>query len=166
MSFLGTDTKVKSASLVDKNQEQMLNMITQGIQGKGPLAQLFGGFNEGTFQQQFKEGVTNPALKDFQENVLPMLQEKFISGNQVGGSGQKQGFNKAGVDLQSKLAELMYGARNTEKNQLNQNAIAGLGIGVNKQTKENVVIPGQEGWGVGLAKAGIGAAGQIFKAGA
>lgn len=142
--------KSKNKQLGTKTPEQMelLKLITDGLStGEGALADIFGGFN----QDEFDQGVTQPALKNFQENILPSIMEKFNAGGQVGGSGQQRASNKAGVDLQSKLAELMYQAQNQQK----QNKIQGVNTALETQTFENVHKPATQGALQGLIN-GVG----------
>lgn len=152
--LFGKKPKVKQAKTLDASQQQLLDLINQGItSGEGPLKDLFGVFNE----QAFDTGVSQPALKNFKENILPLLQEKFISGNQVGGSGQREAFGKAGTDLQSQLAQLMYQAQQQQQ----QNRLSGINTALGTKTFENLYKPGNEGLFQGVSKAfaqGLGTA--------
>lgn len=135
--LLGGQDKTKQLSLMTPEQKELMKLLQQGVTGQGgPFSEL-GGFNEESFQK----GVVNPALKNFQDNILPMLQEKFISGNQVGGSGMQRGFQKAGVDLQSELAKLMYQA---QQDQLKNRLSAAQGI-TGQRAVENIYQQGNMG---------------------
>ena len=143
--LFGGKDKVKKASVLDKDQEELLALIKQGLtSGEGPFSDIFGKFNE----QEFEQGVTQPALKNFQENILPQLQEKFIAGNQVLGSGMRNAQLKAGTDLQSKLAELMYGAQQQQK----QNRAGGIQQALGTKAFENIYQQGKEGVVPGVLK--------------
>jgi hypothetical protein len=136
--LFGTEGKVKKATTMTRDQEKLLALITQGLKsGKGPFADLFGEFDQGAFE----EGVSKPLLQQFQEETLPQLQEKFIAGNQVLGSGMRRGQLKAATDLQTKLAQLMYEAKNQHK----QNRMAGLNTALGTQAFENIYDPGKTG---------------------
>lgn len=124
--------KITQATLLSPEQQQLMSLIVEGLtKGEGALKDIFGGFDK----ESFSEGVEKPALKNFQENILPMLNEKFIAGNQVGGSGMMRAQNKAGVDLQSELAKLMYGAQQ----EAGKNKMVGLQALLGKQPFENIV---------------------------
>ncbi len=126
------NTKVTKATLKTPEQTQLMKLITNALtSGAGPLSDIFGGFNEGEFQK----GVAQPAMKNFTENILPQLQEQYISRNQVGGSGQARAKLKAGTDLQSQLDQLRYGAQEQQK----QNRISGVQNAVGQNTFENIV---------------------------
>lgn len=149
----GTKGKVSQKSTLTPEQQQLMALINQGLtSGEGPFGQLFGDFDKGAFE----EGVKKPALKDFQENILPQLQEKFIAGNQVLGSGMRRGQLKAGVDLQDKLAQLMYGAQKDQS----QNKLAGIQSLLGKQGVENIYKPGTKGAGQGILEGFAQGAGQ------
>lgn len=139
--------KGKSKQLDTKTPEQqaLLKLITESLSGgDNALSDLFGEFD----QEGFNEGVSKPALKQFQEEILPMIQEKFIAGNQVLGSGLQRAQTKGASDLQSKLAELMYGAQNQQK----QNRMQGLNTALGTNTFENTYKPGTDGAVQGLVK--------------
>jgi len=153
-SFLfGTKGKAESLNTLTPEQKQLMELINQGLtSGEGPFGELFGNFN----QQKFQEGVANPAMKNFQEEILPQLQEKFIAGNQVLGSGMRRGQLKAGVDLQDKLAQLMYGAQKDQA----QNKLAGLQTVMGTKGIENIYKPGTKGTVQGMAEGFAQGAGQ------
>jgi len=157
-SFLfGTKGKAKQLSTLTPEQQQLMSLINQGLtSGEGPFGELFGNFD----QSKFQEGVVNPAMKNFQEEILPQLQEKFIAGNQVLGSGMRRGQLKAGVDLQDKLAQLMYGAQKDQS----QNKLAGLQALLGTKGVENIYQPGTKGTLQGMAEGFAQGAGQMAAA--
>lgn len=136
--LFGKKSKVKTQDLRTDEQKMLQSLIEEGLtKGTGPFADIFGEFDENAFQ----EGVANPALKNFQENVLPQIQEQFIAGNAVQGSGLQRAQMKGATDLQSKLAELMYGAQQKQK----ENKLSGLGL-INQATgKQSYVKEGSKG---------------------
>ena len=122
---------------MDAGQQQLLDLINEGIsKGTGPLAEMFNFSPE-----KFKEGVSNPIMKQFQEDILPQLQHKFINNNNLLGSSFQKAQAKAGTDLQSKLAALMYEAQN----QKDQQKLSGIQTALGKQTVENQHQPGTGG---------------------
>ncbi len=144
-ALFGTKGKTKALSTQTPEQEQLLKLITEGItSGEGPLKDIFGQFDPAAFEA----GVSKPALQQFQDEILPLLQEKFIGGNQVGGSGMARAGAKAATDLQSKLAELMYNAQNQQK----QNKMQGINTALGTRATENIYKPGTEGLVQGAVK--------------
>jgi hypothetical protein len=67
------------------------NQYDQGLLGQGPEA--FQNFSE-------------PYLQQFQEQVLPMIAERFAGGGALSSSGFGQALGGAGAGLQSQLAQL------------------------------------------------------------
>lgn len=136
--LFGKKSKVKTQDLRTEEQKMLQELINEGLtKGTGPLADLFGAFDE----EAFKKGVSDPALKNFTENILPQIQEQFIAGNAVQGSGLQRAQVKGATDLQSKLAELMYGAMQKQ----NENRLGGLGLINSAQGKQSYVKEGSKG---------------------
>ncbi len=149
--LFGSKGKAKQLDTLTPEQKELMALISEGLtKGEGAFGELFGDFDP----KAFEEGVQQPALKNFQENILPMIQEKFIAGNQVLGSGMRRAQQKAGVDLQSELAKLMYEAQQKQ----GQNKLAGLQTALGTKGFENIYKPGTEGALQGLLKG----AGQSF----
>ena len=144
-ALLGSKGKIKKQNLLTPEQQQLMALIQEGLtSGEGALGDIFGAFDEKSFQK----GVSEPALKNFQENILPQLQEKFIAGNQVAGSGMRRGQLKATTDLQSRLAELMYDAQQNQK----QGRLSGLQTLLGTKGFENIYKPGTTGALQGFAQ--------------
>ena len=136
--LFGKKSKVKTQDLRTDEQKMLQELINEGqTKGTGPFADIFGDFNE----DAFKKGVSDPALKNFTENVLPQIHEQFISANSAQSSGLQRAQVKGATDLQSKLAELMYGAQQQQK----QNQLSGLGLINNAQGKQSYVKEGSKG---------------------
>jgi hypothetical protein len=153
--LFGTKDKIKKAGTLTPEQEQLMKLITEGLtKGTGSFGDIFGKFNP----EEFQKGVAEPAMKNFQENILPQIQEKFIAGNQVLGSGFRNAQLKAGKDLQSDLANLMYQAQGQQK----QNKLAGIQTQMGTRGFENLYKQGKTGavqsflnaTGEGIGKAG------------
>ncbi len=143
--LFGKKGKSKKLDTQTPEQQALLKMITDSLAGgDNALSDIFGGFNK----QEFDQGVAQPALKQFQDEILPMIQEKFIAGNQVLGSGLQRAQLKAGGDLQAQLAKLMYEAQQQGK----QNKIAGVNTATGTKAFENVYQPGTEGAVQGFIK--------------
>jgi len=136
--LFGTKDKNEQLSTLTPEQQQLMSLINEGLTtGEGPFGELFGNFDP----KAFEEGVSKPALKQFQEDILPAVQEKFIEGNQSRGSGIQRGSLKAGVDLQDKLAQLMYTAQQDQS----KNRLQGLQTMLSTKGFENLYKPGDQG---------------------
>lgn len=136
--LFGKKDKIKKAGTLTPEQEQLMELINEGLtKGTGAFGGLFGDFDKGAFD----EGVTKPAMQNFQENILPQIQEKFIAGNQVLGSGMRRGQLKAAGDLQTQLASLMYQAQQDQQ----KNKLAGLQTQLGTKGFENIYKQGTTG---------------------
>lgn len=163
--WTGSKGKVKTAKATSPLQDQLLELIRQGLEtGEGPFADIFGKFDENAFNQ----GVRNPAVKNLKENTLPGILEKYVGGGQRGGSALRNSLTKAGTDLESQLAGLMYQGQQQQQ----QNKLQGLGLGLGTKQVDNLYQPGTEGAlqgfvrgaAPGLAKAGGGLINSAVKA--
>ena len=156
--LFGTKDKVKQLPTINPLQEELINLIKEGLtSGEGPFGKLFGDFD----QEGFDKGVTQPALKNFEENILPMLQEKFIANNQIGGSGFNRAKLKAGTDLQDKLAQLMYQAQQDQQ----KNKLTGIQDILGTKTFENLYKTRDKGAIEGLIQGAAPGLGQAFGTG-
>lgn len=151
--LFGKKAKNKQLDLQTKDQKVMQKLIQQGLtKDKGPLADLFGSFDEAAF----KQGVTDPSIKEFQEKILPQLQEQFINSGQTLSTGFGKAQLQAGNDLQSKLAQLMYQAREGQK----QNRIGGVNTALGTKGFENLYRKETSGAVQGFANAAAESAGK------
>lgn len=136
--LFGKSPKMKNVSTLNPQQQELMGLITQGLKsGTGAFGDLFGSFNE----KRFQEGVTNPALKNFKENILPVIQEKFIGQGALRSSGFQNATSKAGSDLQAQLAQLMYQAQQ----QQGQNQLQGIQTALQPQ-QQQLSFPGTRGF--------------------
>lgn len=143
--LFGKKEKKKVLPTLSPGQMELMSLITEGLKtGQGPLKDILGQFN----MEEFQKGVSQPALKQFEEQIMPQLQEKFIGRNQALSSGFQNAATKAGADLQSQLASLLYQAQQSQK----QNRLSGLGSALGTRTIENVIRGGTEGLIPGMAK--------------
>lgn len=134
----GKKGKIKQATTLTPDQEELMKLIKQGLEsGEGAFGDIFGEFDK----EAFEEGVSTPALKQFQADILPQIQEKFIAGNQALGSGMRRAQMKGATDLQDKLAQLMYQAKQDQQ----KNKLAGLQTALGVKGFENVYKPGMKG---------------------
>jgi hypothetical protein len=153
----GTKDEVKQIGNLTPEQEQLMSLINEGLtSGEGPFGELFGNFD----QDKFDKGVANPAIKNFQEQILPQLQEKFLGGGGAQGSGFRRASLKAGVDLQDKLAQLMYTAQQDQ----GKNKLSGIQTALGVKGFENLYKPGDPGLLNGFLQGASKGAGQAVSA--
>lgn len=142
--LFGKKDRVKQRSLKTTEQQDLAGLMQEALtKGTGPFADIFGGFNE----QAFNKGVVEPTLAQYKNKVLPQILERFVGGNQSGGSGMFKGLiSGAGgmpgaADLQAQLAQLMYEAQNKQQ----QNRIQGAQNLLGQQMFENEYQKGHPG---------------------
>ncbi len=156
-SSTGQRPSNKQLSTQTKEQREMAKLIQMAIKdGKGPLADLLKGFD----MDAFNEGVSKPALQNFTDNILPQLQEKFIGSGQAGSPGAAREIGKAGQNLQSTLANLLFNAQQADKTGKNNNLLSLLQLHQNPAS-ENVHTPGHSGIAPSVFKAGAGITGDL-----
>jgi hypothetical protein len=142
-ALFGKKGKVRQKSTLSPIQQELEGLLSEGIKtGEGALGDLFA-FNE----QNFQEGVSKPAIEQFQNEVLPGILEKFAGQGSMG-SGLRRNVLKAGQGLQSNLAQLRYQAQQ----QGQQNKLQGVNTLLGKNSIENIYKPGSEGLVQGAVK--------------
>lgn len=103
--------KPKKISTLDKTQQGIYNQYAQGINGQGPMADLFG-FNPDQTRDLFNRNIAQPAYEQFQEEVIPGITGQFRGGNLQNSSYLGGALAKAGTNVQrnldTQLANAMY----------------------------------------------------------
>ncbi len=94
--------KKKKISTLDKNQTDLYDKYTQGINGKGDFAGLFN-FDSKSASDLFTKTTAQPAYKNFKENVIPGITGQFRGGNLQNSSYLAGALSKAGTDVQTNL---------------------------------------------------------------
>lgn len=127
--FMGFEPKLKQLQNYTPQQQNVLNMINQMVQGGNEdalnwLQSLFSD-EEGAF-----EDFERPAMEQFNEQIVPNILERFRGGGSKNSSGLQQTLGQAARGLSTNLSAQRAGLR--------QNAINALqnysNIGLNKQT--------------------------------
>lgn len=146
----GKSPKIKQQSLQTPEQKEIAKLIADAIKtGQGPLTDLFKGFDMG----QFEEGVSKPALQNFQDNILPLLQEKFSASGYQGTPTAARELGKAGSSLQNELSKLLYQSQLDSQKMKSGNLLDLLRLH-QQPSVENVATQGNPGLGPSFAKIG------------
>lgn len=84
-------------------------------------------FNPSQYEQMFQTGIVNPALRDYEQRVLPMIHSRFTTPSGTYGSALDQALNRSAMDLNQDLASLRAGFVQRGQEQFeNQKANAAL----------------------------------------
>jgi hypothetical protein len=118
--FAGKGTKEKQIQPQrEPFQRELIDQLLQGLQGQGPLANLFQA-DAGAFQQ----GVVDPLLQQFQTQTAPGIQQKFIQSGQQRGTPLESSLARAGLDVQGQINQqflpFQQGAQNRQQEAIKQ----------------------------------------------
>lgn len=102
-TLMGSEAKqVGQAQLMTPKQQKFLNMILGGTgnQSMDALGNLLQGYDEDMFQQ----GVVDPSMREYQNQILPSIQQRFVDANAGSSSALNQALTQSAGDLTSVLA--------------------------------------------------------------
>ena len=129
-------------------QQQAINFFggqgfNQGLQNLGQANQFFGGqvnqqFNPAQVAQEFQVDTANPALRNFQQNIVPGISERFAGRNALRSGAFGRNLAEAGGNLQANLAAQLGRRQVGERTRLNQNQFAGA-----QGLQQNALLPQQ-----------------------
>lgn len=135
--LMGTPARIEAMPTMSKEQQSLFsNLLSQlgPIQGQGMeyLSKILGGDTE-AFEK--------PLMRQFEEQTIPSLAERFSGMDAMGSSAFKQSLGQAGAGLSENLGAL--------RGQLQQGALGQLaqllGMGTQTPTFQYQQIPGTEG---------------------
>lgn len=117
-TFLGEEAKqTGQANLMGPEQLQYLQSILGGLgpQALGAYQNLLGGYSEDLFQK----GVVQPAMQNYEQQVLPAIQQRFVDANSGSSSALNQALTQSAGDLENTLAgQRLQLQQNASQNQL------------------------------------------------
>lgn len=151
-SLLGTPGRIENVPTMSGEQSQLFAQLLQGLGGQGgqggPLQAGLGnlmGLLSG--DQSALEAFQAPAIRQFEEQTVPGIAERFSSmgAGAQGSSAFGQQLGAAGAGLAENLSAQRSGLQSQALSQLSSL----LGLGVQTPTFQSMQIPGQEG---GLSK--------------
>jgi hypothetical protein len=100
--FSGGKKKKKKMSTLDKKQKQLYGDVNQGLYGEGPFKDLYNWDAEG-YNNVFDQTVQRPALRNFQENIIPQITGQFRGNNLMNSSYTGEALSRAGRNVQENL---------------------------------------------------------------
>lgn len=142
--LFGSKDKVKKMNNLNTGQENILDQILAGLMGQGgPFAGMFGEFDPTATTNMFEQGVAAPAMRNFQQRVIPSIMQSFA--DQGASSGLSNSLATAGRDMEenlnSQLAQYLWQAQMQHQ----QNRMQGLGLGLGTKAFTPYVQEGYSG---------------------
>lgn len=112
---------------LQRKQRKTIDEILASIKGDGPFQDLFN-----LDEEAFQRSIVDPALRTFELQTAPQIQQKYIQAGLQRGTGLGDALNRAGVDLQSNIDKLYLDFQNQRQNRIMQalNQVLGAGAGV------------------------------------
>lgn len=145
------------AELMTPEQKQFLNSLITGV---GPQAQsAFPGLLQGYSEDTFQKGVIDPAMRTYQQQVLPALEQRYGDMN----AGSSSALNQALVQSSQDLSNVLAGQRIGYQQMTGQQQLGALQqiLGLLGQRSFDPIVQGPQG---GLLKDLVGVAGQLGSA--
>jgi len=105
--LLGGGPKSKRVKTLSPGQQEIFDLIRQGVGGEGQFGGLFGGFDPNQIAQFFEQGVAAPTRQRFFEQSVPELEQRAIASGLTRSSGLQNKIQRGAVDLESQLASLL-----------------------------------------------------------
>lgn len=89
-------------STLDRTQRSLYKQYAQGVQGQGPMADLFNYDQQGA-TDNFNRNYAQPAYQKFQQEIAPTITGSFRSSNLGNSSYAANALGRAGADVQKNL---------------------------------------------------------------
>lgn len=140
----GKKGKIKNFARMTPEQQSLLNEVMSSLTGGGgQFGDLYGQFNPEQAANTFQQGVANPALRNFNQRVIPGIQQAFA--DQGASSGLNNSLATAGRDLQEGLDSQLAMFIQQQQNMQNQNRMQGINQGLNAQVNTPYLRQGNSG---------------------
>jgi len=112
---------VGKTNLMTPQQTEYLNLLMAlGPEAQGSLLQLLSPYSE----EMFQESIVAPAMQDYQQQLLPMLQQQFENANASSSSALNQALAQSAGDM----SKLLSGQRLGLQQNMAQRQLGGLGV--------------------------------------
>jgi hypothetical protein len=160
-TLMGSAKQSGSAPLMTGEQSSYL---AQALQGLGPQAneafsQFIQPYDQNQFQGLFQQAFVDPALQQYEQQVMPMIQQRFIDAGAGSSSALNQALGQSAADLSTMLGSQM-GQFYQGQQQNRLQALQGL-TGMIGQRQFDPIIQQRQG----ILGPLIGAGGQMGAAG-
>lgn len=142
--MFGSKDKAKRFQQYSPEQMQGMQQLWQALSGGGgQFGDMFGQFNPEQTADVFNKGVGEPAMRNFQQQVIPGIMESF--GDQGASSALSNSLAGAGSDLQSNLSAQLEMFMQQARMQNQQNRMGGMQMLSGMNPYQTYVQRGNEG---------------------
>lgn len=142
--FFGSKDKAKKFKNFTPEQMGLFQEFIQGLSGGGgSFGNMFGEFDPQNASDTFQKGVADPAMRNFQQRVIPSIMQSFA--DQGASSGLNNSLATAGRDLEENLSSQLANFIYQSQMQHNQNRLQGLGLGLQTKAFSPYVQQGYKG---------------------
>lgn len=111
--------KKKKRSSLDKNQKRLNQQQYQGLEGEGPLADLYN-YDPEMANEVFDKTVVNPSYRKFKEELVPGITGQFRNQGLMTSSYAGDAISKLARDVQENLdaqrSQYLYGEQKDARN--------------------------------------------------
>lgn len=134
-----------------QNQGQFIDVISELLNPEG---------SSGAYEDQFQQGVVDPAMKTYNQDILPALEQRYSDAGAGSSSALNQALVRSSEDLSSLLSgqRISYQGQQQQMRQNAQNSALGAIMNLMGQKAFQPIVQGPT---EGLIKPMIGAAGRI-----
>lgn len=140
----GKKDKIKNHNRMTPEQQTLLSEVMNSLTGGGgQFSDLYGQFNPEQAAGVFQKGVGDPAMRNFNQRVIPGIQQAFA--DQGASSGLNNSLATAGRDLQEGLDSQLAMFIQQQQNMSNQNRMQGINQGLNTQAYTPYLQQGNSG---------------------
>lgn len=153
----GTTRQTGQSDLASPQQSGFINPILQGLtpQAQGAYGQFLQPYDPEQFQGLFQQSFVDPAMKAYEQNFMPAIQQRMIGANAGSSSALNQALASSAADISTNIgsqAGQFY--QQSQQNQLS--ALQGLGGLAGTRIVDPIIEKGYDPTG-----ALIGAGGEI-----
>lgn len=143
--LFGKKPSMKQLPSQSPQQQQLLNMLLSSLGGQGGGLERIMQLLQGDLEEGSEDDFAAPYIREFEEQTIPGLAERFAGFGSNSGALSSSGFGQAlgaaGAGLQERLAAL--GSQN-KRNSV-QNIMQLLGSGLGQQSFQYHEKPGHQG---------------------
>lgn len=135
-------------------QKQFLNSLITGI---GPQAmQAYPGLLQGYSEDLYQTGVVDPAMRQYEQQILPSIQQRFVDAN----AGSSSALNQALTQSAGDLSNILAGQKINLQQSMSQQQLGALGqiLSLLNTRQFDPIVQGPQS---GLLKDLVGTGGQL-----